>query len=250
MTRPSRLSIALVVALAVGASSPSAAQRSGNGYRLQQPNATISIRGGYAHANAGSDIFEDVTRQLTVDRRDFSSLTVGADLAIRLGSRTDLLLSGELARTSKSSEFRDLVGDDRLPIEQSTTFERTPLTVNLRYYLSPPGRTVGTLAWIPARFAPYVGVGAGAMYYRFRQAGEFVNFESKAIFYSELESKDWTFVGQALAGGEYSLSPSVGLIAEARYLRAKAELDRLSFSDYERIDLSGVSATIGLSLRL
>lgn len=248
MKRLNWSTLALAAALLAGASSTAAAQRSGDGYLFRAPAASISLRGGYSLATAGSDVFDDVTQRLTVDKGDFSALTIGADVAIRLAPRLDLLLTSEFSRSKTGSEFRDLVDNNRLPIEQSTTFQRTPITGGLKYYLSPPGRSIGSAVWIPAKVAPYVGAGAGAMYYRFRQEGDFVN-QDNGVFTTDLDSKGWTFVGQAVAGADYSISPSVAFTAEARYLRAKADLSE-SFIGYDPIDLSGMSATIGLSFRL
>jgi hypothetical protein len=240
---------ALATALLVGTSTNGEAQKSGDGYRFGAPDATITLRGGYAYATAGSDIFDEATTRLTLDKRDFSGVTLGADVAVHITSRIDLLLSGAFSRSKAGSEFRNFIGSDSLPIEQTTTFERAPVTAGLKYYFTPTGRSIGRTVWIPARFAPYVGVGAGAMHYRFRQEGEFVNFQNNGIFASQVESTDWALVGQGLIGADYSISPSLGFNVEVRYLGAKSDLGE-QFSGYQRIDLSGASATVGLSIRL
>ena len=100
------------------------------------------------------------------------------------------------------------------PIEQTTTFERTPLTVNVRLDLVPPGRAIGSFAWIPSRLVPYVGAGVGGMRYRFKQDGDFVNFATNAVFPAVLDSQAWTFVGQGMAGVDYNFSPQLGLTLE------------------------------------
>jgi opacity protein-like surface antigen len=241
--------LALAAAFLAGTSTTADAQRSGDGYLFKAPSATLSLRGGFAHASAGSDIFDEVTQRLTVDKGDFSGLMLGADLGIRLTSQLDLLLTGAYSRSRTGSEFRDFVDNNKLPIEQTTTFERIPFTAGLKYYVTSRGRSIGSAVWIPARFAPYVGAGVGAMRYQFRQQGDFVNFENNAVFSSDLESDGGTFVGQALVGADYSISPTVAFTAEARYLRAQADLGD-SFRGYERIDLSGMAATVGLSFRL
>jgi len=237
------------VALALVCVAPAAAQSAGNGYLFHPPNATISVRGGYSRAMAGSDVFDDVTSELTLDRGDFSSLTFGGDLAVHLGGQVDAVLSAGYSRSKHKSEFRDLVDNNDLPIEQTTTFERLPLTASLRYNLASPGRSIGHLAWIPSRVVPYVGAGVGGMRYRFKQEGDFVNYATNAVFPSVIDSEgEWTFVAQGMAGVDYNFSPRFGLSFDARYLHANGELGP-SFQGYERIDLSGVSATVGLSVR-
>jgi hypothetical protein len=48
---------------------------------------------------------------------------------------------------------------------------------------------------------------------------------------------------------DYNFTSKLGLSLDARYLHAKGELDS-SFKGYDRIDLSGLTATVGLSVRL
>ena len=66
--------------------------------------------------------------------------------------------------SSTQSEFRCCLDNNDLPIQQTTTFHRVPLTAALKMYLGDPGRSIGRYAWIPNRVAPYVGAGGGAMW--------------------------------------------------------------------------------------
>ena len=248
MERPIHAAL-LVTALLAGAATTTQAQAAGDGYLFHRPNVTFAVRGGYAHASAGSDVFDEVTSNLTLDRGDFSSLTFGGDLAVHITDRTSLVLAAGYSRSKHESEFRDFVDNNDLPIEQSTTFERIPLTVNLRVNLASTGRTIGRLAWIPSRIVPYVGAGVGAMRFRFKQEGDFVNFNTNAVFPALLLAEEWALVGQGMAGIDYNISPQLGISFDARYLHARGELGP-SFTGYERIDLSGVTGTIGLSYRL
>jgi hypothetical protein len=56
-------------------------------------------------------------------------------------------------------------------------------------------------------------------------------------------------VEQAMAGAEYNFSPVFGVTLDARYLHGRGNLGT-AFSGYDKIDLSGVSASVGLSVRL
>jgi opacity protein-like surface antigen len=251
MERPIRFTL-VAAALLVGAAAPVHAQTGGDGYLFHRPIATLTVRGGYAHATAASDVFDDVTRDLSLDRSDFGSLSIGGDVAFTLSERYDLVLSGAFSRSKHKSEFRDLVDNNDLPIEQTTTFERIPLTANVRVNLGDAGRSIGRLAWIPNRLVPYVGAGIGAMRYRFKQEGDFVDYNTNAVFSTVLDSQasqKWTLVGQGMAGVDYNLSPQLGLSFDARYLYARGDLGP-AFKGYNRVDLSGVTATVGLSVRL
>ena len=238
-----------VAAMLVGAATTASAQSAGDGYLFRRPAVSVSVRAGYSHASAGSDVFDEITSDLTLDRGDFSSFAFGGDLAAHVSERFDLVLSAGYSRSKRESEFRNFVDNNDLPIEQITTFERIPLTVNLRLNLSSSGRSIGQLAWIPNRIVPYVGAGVGAMRFRFKQEGDFVNFNTNAVFPAQLLAEEWALVGQGMAGLDYNLSPRLGISLDARYLHARGELGS-SFSGYERIDLSGVTGTVGLSFRL
>jgi opacity protein-like surface antigen len=240
----------LAATLLLAAAPTVRAQSAGNGYLFHRPDVTLSVRGGYSRANAGSDVFDEVTSNLTLDRRDFSSLTFGGDLAVRLSERVDVVFSGAYSRAKHKSEFRDFIDNNDLPIEQTTTFERLPLTANLRLNLGTEGRSIGRLAWVPNRVVPYIGAGVGAMRYRFKQEGDFVNFTTNGVFTAVLDSDaQWTLVGQGFAGVDYNFSPQLGLNFDARYLHARGDLGS-AFKGYDRIDLSGVTGTLGLSIRL
>ena len=229
-------------------STVAAAQSSGNGFLFGRPSGSIVVRAGYAAANAKSDIFSFTSEQLTLNRRDFSSPSIDVDMAFALGGRTDLLLSAGYAGMNKRSEFRDFVDQNNAPIEQATVFQRVPLTLNLRHYLTSPGRSIGSFAWIPAKFAPYLGMGGGAIWYRFNQTGDFIDFTTNDVFPATLSSEGWAPAARALAGAEFTLNPRFALTAQASYLWAKGRLGS-DFSGFNRIDLSGLSTSIGLVAR-
>jgi hypothetical protein len=91
-------------------------------------------------------------------------------------------------------------------------------------------------------------VGGGAMWYRFRQEGDFIDFTNNNVFHDTFESSGFTPMAHLLAGMDYSLSPRWGLTAEGRYEFANAALSQ-DFSGFHRIDLSGFSLTAGFAVR-
>jgi len=227
---------------------PVEAQRAGDGFLFRRPSGSLVLRGGFDQAIAGGDLFSFVTEQLTLKRRNFGAAALGADLAVRLAPRLDLVLGASFAGLRKRSEFRDWVDQNDLPIEQTTTLERVPLTGSLRLYVAPRGRSIGQLAWVPASFAPFVGAGAGALWYRFRQQGDFVDFGDNHVFRDDFDSSGWTVAAHAFAGMDISLGPRFFLTGEGRYTWARAPLGR-DFSGFERVDLSGLSVTAGVGIR-
>jgi opacity protein-like surface antigen len=227
---------------------PARAQMAGNGFLFHRPYVRLGIRGGYSFARAGSDLFDFTTEQLTLNKKDFSGLSVGGSVAFAVAERLDLMFDAGYSRAQKGSEFRDLVDNNRLPIEQRTTFERVPFTVNLKYYLTAPGQSIGTAVWIPAKITPWIGAGGGLMKYRFTQDGDFVDFNNNDVFSSTFETVDYASVFQGMAGVDYSLTTQLALTTEARLLYGKGQLDE-DFGGFSKLDLSGVSASVGLSFR-
>ena len=104
---------------------------------------------------------------------------------------------------------------------------------------------------MPSKYATYVGAGAGAMYYRFAQEGDFIDFQSQnlAVRRLELESSGWAPMAHGMAGFDYNIGPWLALNAEGRYQWARAELDPQVFEGFEKIDLSGFAGTVGFKVR-
>jgi hypothetical protein len=237
------------------------AQDGGHGFLFREPVAQFSVRGGYASATAGGDLFKQTFELHTLDRSDFGSGTIAADLSFRLTPRLDFALSGAYAGRDAPSEFRkwteavEVNGQEvRRPIEQTNDFRRIPLAASLKYYLASRGRSLGEFAWVPSRLAPYVGAGGGATWYRFRQSGDFVLDPlevsgSHDIVTDRFESSGWAPSAHVMTGADLTLSPHMGLTGELRYAYSKGKLrgDYEGFDD--GIDLSGATATVGLFFR-
>jgi opacity protein-like surface antigen len=243
MRKPSAVLLALLLTPAFAA-----AQGMGRGFFFQEPTTTWSVRAGYGLANANSDIFSFTSDQLTLNKGDFRGLNIGSDLSFRISSRFALGLGIWYEGRNTPSEYRNFVDQDDLPIEQTTKFQRMPITADLRYYLAPRGRSIGHFAWIPAKVAPYVGAGGGAMWYSFRQDGDFIDQPSMDVFHDTFKSSGWAPEAHALAGVDVSLTPRLMLTGEGRYTYAKANMDE-DFQGFDKIDLSGFAITAGLAVR-
>jgi hypothetical protein len=225
---------------------PTAAQSTD--FLFQQPSVTLGVRGGWAVPRAQSEIFGFTTEQLTVNRSDLSGLVVQADLTVRVRDRFDVVLSVGHNQSTVQSEFRDFVDTDDLPIEQTTRFRRTPVTIGVKAYLWDRGRSVSRFAWVPNAWAPYVGAGAGLMVYEFTQRGEFVDYETLDIFSKDFSSEGTTPAAHLTAGVELSIGTHLLATGEARYLWGRDGLSR-DFVDFDRIDLSGFQITVGVAAR-
>ncbi len=250
--RPLGQGLALTFAFLVV--SASTARSQSPDFLFQRPNLTIGLYGGWAVPGESSDIFDFVREELTIEQGDFNGPTFGADVGVRLSERLDVALGVEWAGVERRSEYRDWVEDGR-PIEQTTEFHSTRLNASGRLYLLERGRTIGTHAWIPTRWSPYVGGGAGVVWYSFEQRGDFVDFETiddpdgAVIFTDRFRTSRTAAAPHAMAGLDISLTPRVVLRGEYRYNWGSAAVDSRDFEGFDPIDLSGHRATIGIGVR-
>jgi len=223
-------------------------QESGNGFLFGTPTGSLTFRVGWAAPRAGGDLFAFTTNELTLNRGDFSSPDAGMDLSFHVFRRTELMLSVDYSGMVKKSEFRKFIDNNDLPIEQTTSFRRIPLTVSVKQYLTSPGRSIGKFAWIPSKAAVYVGAGGGGQYYRFQQEGDFIDFDTMNVFHDLFKSDGWAPTAHVLAGFDYTLSPRWAVTTEGRYTWSHADLSD-DFSGFKPLDLSGFATNVGLTVR-
>lgn len=219
-------------------------------FLLKRPALTLSVFGGWAMPGEESDLFEFTRQELTVDEGDFSSPVGMVEAALRVTERLDVALGLEHASRSVASEMREWVTMDDLPIPRTTEFSRTRFLASGKVYLLPRGRSISQYAWVPYRWSPYIGGGAGISHYEFSQAGDFVHFETADIFEDRLRSDGSALTAHALAGAQLSLTPRFLLRGEYRYIWGSAEVDDSDFLGFNPIDLSGSRVMLGAAVRM
>ena len=220
----------------------------GDGFLFKRPSVQLSIRADYFIPRAGSEIFDFTRNQLTVDKSDFNTVGIGAEIAIRASERVDVALNFGYGRSETLSEFREFVGTDDLPILQTTEFTRVPVTANVKLYLVDRGRTVSRFAWIPTKVAPYVGGGAGIVWYEFAKDGEFVDFNDLDIFVDRISSSGTSATGNVFGGLDLSIGGNWVLTGEGRYSFGSVEMGE-DFVGFDNIDLNGLQMTVGIGVR-
>ncbi|MBC7841529.1 MAG: hypothetical protein H7099_04430 [Gemmatimonadaceae bacterium] len=225
------------------------ASASGDGYFFARPVFSLTIRGGLDRPTASSEVWNFTTTNLTVGKGDFIGAGYSADLGFRVANRLDIVLSAGSSRRSADSEFRNFIDNNDLPIEQTTTIRRIPVTLGLRYALRAPEERISRFAWIPSRVTPWIGAGGGAMSYSFTQTGDFVDFQSLNVFSQAFNSRGTVPMAYGNAGIDVKLSMRISLTGDVRYSHARAPLGG-AFVGFDKIDLSGTAATMGLTVRM
>jgi hypothetical protein len=137
-----------------------------------RPRGSFGIRGSWIVSRASSDWYQFVTDQLTLKNSDFNQPAIGTEGGVSLTSRLDLVFGVDYGQSTTNSEYRRLVDNNRLPIEQTTLLRETNISAGVKYALTERGRQISRLAWVPRSFVPYVGAGGGAMWFQVRQTGD------------------------------------------------------------------------------
>jgi hypothetical protein len=214
-----------------------------------RPDASIALRGGWVFARAGSDLYEFVERELTIDKNDFNSANFATDFGIALSSRTDAVIGLEYSQTSVASEYRDFVDNNRLPIEQTTSLKSLNLTGSIRFALVPRGREISRLAWVPRSVVPYVGAGGGMVWYRFQQDGDFIDALDPrlAVFSDTFTADGWTPSALVFGGVDVRVYRRLYLTLDGRYVWAAGDLGT-DFENFDPIDLAGFRFGAGINV--
>ena len=220
-------------------------RRSDPDFLFGRPRTVVGVSGGWLAASQVGGIFDFTRERLTVNEGDFDTTAFRFDVGRAVSPRLDVVAEVGFSRASVASEYRDVVDFDDLPIVQTTELAQASVGGSLRFWLRPRWREVSRLAWVPNRIAPYVGAGGGARWYRFTQAGDFVDFVDLSIFTDRLESSGWTASGHLFAGASASLTRQLFLGVEARYVWADTPLSG-DFVGFDNIDLNGFQATGGI----
>jgi opacity protein-like surface antigen len=236
---------AILLLLVLPAADPVAAQ---DGFLFRPPTFSLTVRATHGALRADGDVYDFMTDELTLERGDFAGQGFGIEAAIAAHERFALVLGVSRVQSVQRSEFREFIGEDDLPIEQTTKLLRVPATVGLRLYPLGRGRALSAHAWVPARITPYLQGGAGLQWYRLTQEGDFVDYETLNIFPDELRSSGSSVTAQVGGGADYWVTPRIALNADVRYGWGSADLDA-TFPGFSEIDLSGYQASIGLSFR-
>lgn len=243
---PSRSLLALLVApLLLSVPAATAAQ---DGFLFGLPQATLSLRAGYARPAVTGDLFESMRQRLTMGPSDFGTETIMAEILVGASPHVELGAGLGWMNSTVNSEFRDFTYQDDSPIAQVTSLKRAPFTLLARIYPLARGERLSNYAWIPARFTPFIGVGAGLLWYKLEQSGDFVDAETLDIFEGRYESHGAAFAAHALGGAEYWVTSRLGVVAEGRYTWASATPE--SQFEFASVDLSGWQVTAGVAIRL
>lgn len=174
-----------------------------------------------------------------LERSDWNGLYGGIEYSARLARNVELGFHIDGYGRSLDTSYRDHVRQDDSEIQQTLKLNIVPVGVSLR--VVPTGRH--------AKLAPYVAVGVDAVFYKYEEFGDLVDFSdpSLPISFDSFKSEGVAVGVHGAVGLRVALTADFSLVAEGRYLYSKTDAAD-DFSNF-RIDLSGASATVGLHIR-
>src|SRR5205814_6605908 len=120
----------------------------------------------------------------------------------------------------------------------------------LKLHLVPVGLSLRYVAGNRSSVAPYLTVGADAIWYEYEEFGDFIDFfdPTRPIVPDSFRSDGWAFGGHAALGVRIPVGHDFAITAEGRYQFAeKKQMDDDFYRS--RLDLNGPSATLGVRLR-
>lgn len=216
-------------------------------FLFRKPRVYFNIHSGIFFPEADSDIFKMVTRELTLEKSDFITWNIGADFGCSVHKRIDLVFSLDHSKSNKTSEFREYVGEDELPITQSTTFSQYLHTAGIKFLIIPRGRQIGRFSWHPNPVIPYLSGGAGKIWYRFCQHGDFVDDDTLEIFPAFLKTSGKTYIGYLGSGVEFNIIKATYINLDFRYYLDHRDNDfKGDFVGFDPIELGGFRANAGI----
>ena len=211
------------------------------------PEGSVTVRGSWLFARAGSDWYDFVTNQLTIDAKDFNAPGIGFDVGVALGRRLEAQFGLDYSNALVSSEYRDFVDNNRLPITQDTRLRELNLSGNIKVALTERGRDVSRFAWVPRSIVPYAGAGGGFLWFDVNQTGDFVDFVDFSVFTDVFRSRGWTPSAQVFGGVDVRVFRRLYVTVDGRYLWAAGDLGR-EWIDFDPIDLAGFRLSAGLNV--
>jgi hypothetical protein len=216
-------------------------------HRRDWPDTEISFSIGFFEPRGQSDLWRDNEQVFTLDNEDFDA-PIGA---IRVGSAlNNYVVVGVGAGyfdeevRSRYQFFTDTSGN---PIKHDTRLRLLPVTVDLR--IMPFGRAAGHDGHGDARtVVPWLEVGGGAMLWKYREEGDFIDPVSLTIFNDKFKSRGIAPEYHGAVGVDVNFGNHFGLFVEGRVSRAKDDMGS-DFDGFDKFDLSGASVSAGGRVR-
>lgn len=199
----------------------------------------LDVRLGAMWPSADSILFDDDEELYFVNDGDWVGFTGGAEYSLKVVDNLELGFHIDGYGKNVDTAYRGFEHEEGGDIRQTLELDIVPMGFTLR--LIPTSRR--------AKVAPFVGVGADLVLYEYKEYGDFIDFfdPDLPVLFDSFVSDGVTVGFHATAGVRVFVSDDFAVVGEARYLWAEDDMD----DDFRgnRIDLSGIAATLGVHIR-
>lgn len=234
-----RLTILIIVTMLLVVL-PLSAQRRSYASRSHTPlyrSQAVNLRLGLFIPTMDSDLWEINMENLALIKQDMQNVYYEAEYELFFNPILSLTFAAGHYEQEHFSQYTGYEYDDGSPIYQNLALSVTSLELNLKVY--PAGHR--------RAFSPYVGGGIGLNSWHYEQWGDFINFDDMTVSEGYADTKTYTLGFNARAGFIIKVRRNIGISFETRYLYLKGQLSSL-FEDFEKLDMSGLTYSLGMNL--
>lgn len=207
---------------------------------LSLQGQSINLKVGGFYPALESDLWAQDLNDLAFEKQDLLGVYWGAELEMEMGRYFTGSFETGYYEQDVRTVYRDWEYEDGSAINQDISLRITSVEAGFKLY--PMGyRNV---------FNPYIGAGVGAYFWKYYQGGEFIDFDDGSIYEGEAYTTTVTPGFNARAGFVYRFKRTMGIQFEAKYTYLKGQLSGLFDPSFEKLDLSGVTFTMGVNFFL
>jgi hypothetical protein len=230
MLQRSATCVAVVVAAFLACARPALAQ--------QTVNFTLGYFDPQDHGSRTSgDVLDANQRFLLFDIGEFGGASVGGEWLVGLGNFFEAGAGISYTGQSVPSVYRDFIDPDGTEIDQDLELRLVPMAFTIR--LLPFGQR--------SPLQPYVGAGLGIINWRYRESGEFIDFNAGREIFVDTFEESGSSTGPIFVGGVRFAGRRITAGGEVRFHDAEGDLP----SDFAgpKIDLGGWTYNFTVGVR-
>lgn len=187
------------------------------------------------------------TGSLAFDFGDFRAFPVFGEWQIGFSDHFEVGVGLSYTNTSVPSVYRDLINSQGTPDPSDDT--EIPQTLRLRQI---PLTGVARIVFgRPDAVQTYVGGGIAAIFYEYRESGQFVQLSDLSVFNAQYVASGTAIGGLILGGARFGIRGDVyAITVEGQYRWASGDTGGSAEGFLgDKIDLGGGSLTFGLLIR-
>jgi hypothetical protein len=200
---------------------------------------SVRFRLGLFEPTGDPQYWEEKFNVWTGSAADLEDVVLGVDYLWRSSGNSGVLFGSSFYNGDITQGYREWVDADGNDVLHTTELDMWDFYAVYIYRLGGRGSTV----------TPYIGGGAGFVYWELSENGYFIDFDdpdNPVVVRADYWADGWTWEGLAVAGLDVSLGYQWSFILEGRYRWSDDELAG-DFAGFGTLDLSGPEVSAGFA---